>query len=102
MGLATAVASPIILVLYIVEPNGPAADYAYAAALWAAPALLSLWLMRIWLLAHRFELDDDPVVFAVKDAQSLTIGAALLAAFVVAAFGVPGVSPPAPLPVASP
>ena len=43
--------------------------------------VLTYWMMRIWFLAHRKTLDDDPVLFAVKDKQSLLLG--LLIAVVV-------------------
>jgi hypothetical protein len=39
------------------------------------------------MLAHRAELDDDPVEFAVKDKISLSMGALMGAAFLIAAFG---------------
>ena len=34
-------------------------------------AILAAWSMRIWMMAVREELDDDPVLFAVKDHISL-------------------------------
>tara|TARA_R110001599_G_scaffold64115_2_gene180097 strand:- start:444 stop:1886 length:1443 start_codon:yes stop_codon:yes gene_type:complete len=34
-------------------------------------AILAAWSMRIWMMAVREELDDDPVLFAVKDHVSL-------------------------------
>lgn len=90
LGLATATAAPLILVLYIIDSAWPSGLYQMPEALWAAPVLLSLWLMRVWLLANRGDLHDDPVVFAVKDPQSLVIGVALAIAFVTAAFASPG------------
>jgi hypothetical protein len=41
--------------------------------------LLILWISRVWLLASRGELDEDPVIFAVTDRVSLLIGAAVAA-----------------------
>jgi len=42
------------------------------------------WMTRIWLKAHRGELHEDPLVFAVTDKQSwgvaMTCGIALIAA----------------------
>ena len=89
LGLATATAAPLILVLYIIESAWPSGLYQLPEALWAAPVLLSLWLMRVWLLANRGELHDDPVVFAVKDWQSLIAGIALALAFIIAALASP-------------
>ncbi|MGJ8560393.1 MAG: UbiA family prenyltransferase [Litorimonas sp.] len=36
--------------------------------------LLVYWILRLWYLAHRGILDDDPVLFAVKDKLSIVIG----------------------------
>jgi hypothetical protein len=38
-----------------------------------------LWLSRLWLLASRGELNEDPVVFALTDWMSLLMGAAVAA-----------------------
>ena len=48
-----------------------------------------MWLMRMWLLANRGELDDDPVVFALRDRESLALGAILAIGFAVAALAPP-------------
>lgn len=89
LGLATATAAPLILVLYIIDSAWPSGIYQLPEALWAAPVLLSMWLMRVWLLANRGDMHDDPVVFAVKDTKSLIAGVALAIAFVTAAIGSP-------------
>ena len=74
LGLAAALGSIQILVLYLVFEAMPAGIYSNTVFLWSAPIFISLWLMRIWLLAHRGQLDDDPVVFAVRDKASLLLG----------------------------
>jgi len=40
--------------------------------------LITLWLNRVWLLASRGHLDEDPVAFALTDRMSLLIGAAVV------------------------
>lgn len=57
--------------------------YRHPNRLWLVTPLLIFWLSRVWLLAARGELNEDPVVFAVTDRVSLFIG--LLAALVAAA-----------------
>jgi 4-hydroxybenzoate polyprenyltransferase len=89
LGLATATASPLILVLYLIDSAWPSGHFLLPEALWSAPLVLALWLMRVWLLANRSELDDDPVTFAVRDPQSLALGVFLVASFVIAVFGLP-------------
>ncbi|HEY8574524.1 UbiA family prenyltransferase [Phenylobacterium sp.] len=83
-GIAAATASIIILVLYLMEEVFPQGFYGHPQWLWAAPPILFLWVSRIWLLANRGEMHDDPVVFALKDRVSLGLGAVLAAAFLLA------------------
>jgi 4-hydroxybenzoate polyprenyltransferase len=80
-GIGAAIASTLILVLYLVDEAFPSGIYKQPNFLWAAPLLLSAWSMRIWLLAHRGTLDDDPVAFALKDKVSLVLGLLLAIAF---------------------
>lgn len=89
LGLATATLAPLILVFYIMELAWPSGVYRTPDALWVAPVVLSMWLMRMWLLANRGELDDDPVVFALRDRESLALGAILAIGFAVAALAPP-------------
>jgi hypothetical protein len=44
--------------------------------MWMITPLMILWLCRVWLLASRGELDEDPVVFALTDHMSLLMGVA--------------------------
>jgi 4-hydroxybenzoate polyprenyltransferase len=84
LGLATAVGAVLIMVLYLThEAFGPT-FYKSPVVLWCLPALLFLWLGRIWLLVGRDEVDDDPIWFALRDNVSLAMGAAMAIAFLVA------------------
>lgn len=82
-GITSGIASLVISMLYIT--NGVATElYGSPDWLWAVPLLLYLWQMRVWLLAHRGVLDDDPIVFALKDRISLALGAGCLLALYLA------------------
>lgn len=82
-GITSGVASLVISMLYIT--NGVATVlYSSPNWLWAVPLLLYLWQMRVWLLAHRGVLDDDPIVFALKDKASLLLGAGCVLALYLA------------------
>ncbi|MEP7210060.1 MAG: UbiA family prenyltransferase [Alphaproteobacteria bacterium] len=93
LGIASATATPVILALYIIGEAGPSGLYDQPQFLWGAPVMLTMWLCRVWLLANRAELDDDPVSFAVKDPLSLAIGVGLAAFFAAAAFLPAGLLP---------
>lgn len=79
---ASGYAAVVVLALYV---NAPvvSALYLHPEGLWLICLLLLYWISRILLLAHRGQMHDDPVVFALKDWVSLII--ALLCAVIVAA-----------------
>jgi len=81
-GTACAAAAVVVFMLYVGRPDVTVL-YNHPSRLWIIVPLLLYWLFRIWLLASRGELDDDPVVFAIKDPASLATGAlvAILAFF---------------------
>ena len=84
LGLATAAGSVLIMVLYLIHEAFGAGFYRSPVVLWCLPAILFLWLGRIWLLVGRDEIDDDPLWFALRDNVSLALGAVMTAAFLVA------------------
>ena len=84
LGLATALASVVIMLLFIALEANVTQVYHNPAWLYVAPAGVFIWLQRIWLLSHRMDLHDDPIVFALKDKTSYLIGAIIAFAFALA------------------
>ncbi|MGO9936421.1 MAG: UbiA family prenyltransferase [Terracidiphilus sp.] len=76
-GTSSAYAAVVVFMLYIARPDVTVL-YRHATRLWLIVPLLIYWLNRVWLLASRGELDDDPVVFAMRDGMSLAVGAAVV------------------------
>jgi len=68
------------VVVFAIYITGPDVQKLYRAPrlLWLCVPLITLWLNRVWLLASRGRLDEDPVAFALKDKASLLIGAAVV------------------------
>ncbi len=58
--------------------------YRHPTLLWLVCPILMYWLGRALMLAHRREMADDPILFALKDRNSL-LAFALIGAIVVAA-----------------
>ncbi len=73
-GLAAGVAALQIMILFVANDAWPSRLYHTPVWLYATPPLLAVWLTRLWLLAHRQQLHDDPVVFALRDPQSWASG----------------------------
>ncbi len=72
-GTASAYAAVVVFSLYI---NGRDVTglYAHPQRMWLMTPIMILWISRVWLLASRGELDEDPVIFAVTDRMSLLLG----------------------------
>jgi 4-hydroxybenzoate polyprenyltransferase/phosphoserine phosphatase len=63
--------------------------YANAWALWLICPLALFWISRLWLIAVRGQLNEDPVVFALKDRVSLLLGGVVAALLILAATPLP-------------
>ncbi len=85
LGGASGYTSVLVLALYINE-SASGALYRSPAWMWAACPLLLYWLSWVWLLAHRGQMKDDPIVFALRDRVSWGIAICLLIVFSMAAF----------------
>jgi 4-hydroxybenzoate polyprenyltransferase/phosphoserine phosphatase len=86
LGAASGYISVLVAALYI-NTERVAALYREPALVWLVCPLLLYWISRVWLLAHRGEMHDDPVVFAVRDRVSYVVGALMAAVLVLAARG---------------
>jgi 4-hydroxybenzoate polyprenyltransferase len=84
-GTASAYAAVVVFSFYI-GGHDVTALYRHPVRLWLITPLMILWLSRVWLLASRGELDEDPVIFAVTDRISLLIGVAVVAIAALAVF----------------
>jgi 4-hydroxybenzoate polyprenyltransferase len=72
-----------IFTLYISSANVTAL-YRRPEALWLIAPLLLYWFARMLVMAHRRHLDDDPIVFAVRDRISLLTLACIIGLVIVA------------------
>lgn len=81
LGIGAGYLSVLVLALYI---NSPAIAELYRRPkyIWTLCVLMLYWVSRVWMRAHRGTMNEDPVVFALKDPVSLCVGA--LAAITVA------------------
>lgn len=73
-GTSSAFAAVVVLSMYI---SGLTAAHLYThmGRLWLIVPVLILWITRVWLLASRGELHEDPVVYAITDRMSWLLGA---------------------------
>lgn len=75
LGISAGYASVVVLALYL---NSEAVTKLYRTpeVVWAAVPILAFWVSWMWMQAHRGNMHDDPLVFAIKDVASLLAGVA--------------------------
>jgi 4-hydroxybenzoate polyprenyltransferase len=77
LGIAAGYSAIVVVALYVNSPDSQLL-YRHNRILWLICPLLLYWISRIWLLATRGHMRDDPVVFALKDRRSLVVFALLV------------------------
>jgi 4-hydroxybenzoate polyprenyltransferase len=82
LGVASGLVAVLVLALYVSSVDVTRL-YRHPERLWLLCPLALHWVCRIWLLARRGVVDEDPVLFALRDRASYVTGA-LAAAVVIA------------------
>lgn len=72
-GAGSGCVAVLVLALYINSAK-VVQFYKHPAVLWLICPLFLYWIARIWLLASRGELSDDPLDFAARDLQTWLVG----------------------------
>ncbi|MDG2334292.1 MAG: UbiA family prenyltransferase [Myxococcota bacterium] len=85
VGVSSGLVSVLVLCLFI-SSSDVSRLYATPEILWLICPAMLYWVMRIWFLARRGLLDDDPVLFATRDARSYVVAVLALAIIVAAAW----------------
>ncbi len=70
MGTSSGYIAALVFMLYV-ESSAVRATYREPTVLWLVLPALLYWLGRIWLLAGRGQMQEDPVKFALSDKKSL-------------------------------
>lgn len=72
VGPASGYLAVLVLALYT-NSNVVSELYNHPLRLWLLEPLMLYWITRVWFLAHRGEMHDDPIVFALKDVTSYVV-----------------------------
>jgi hypothetical protein len=86
VGPASGYIAVLVLALYI-NSEQVRTLYPKTVSLWILCPLLLYWITRLWFLARRGEMHEDPIVFALTDPASLLTGAAAVALVAAAVLG---------------
>jgi len=72
LGSASGFVSVLVFALYIHDPL-IVQRYTQPEWLWLIVPALLYWIGRVWIIAHRGQMDEDPIVFALHDKLSYAI-----------------------------
>lgn len=78
-GLGSGLLASLVLALYV---NAQEIERLYPRPqmLWGVCPLFVYWIIRVWLVAHRGNMREDPILFAFRDHVSYIVGILIIAA----------------------
>ena len=92
LGVASGYGAGVVLAVYV-HSDHVKSLYAHPGWLWLLVPLLLYWASRVWILVGRGAMNEDPIVFALRDRVTWAIGLLTAAVLVLAArapTGIPG------------
>jgi 4-hydroxybenzoate polyprenyltransferase len=84
-GVASAFASSVVLALFI-SSTASVQPYWSSELLWLCVPLILFWQLRLWLATDRGQMQDDPILYALKDWVSWLVGACTIASVLLASW----------------
>jgi 4-hydroxybenzoate polyprenyltransferase len=91
VGPASGYLSVLVLALYVNQSNLVETLYRSPSVLWLLCPVMLYWITRVWFLARRRKLTEDPILFAMRDKVSLMAVGVILLILVVASVGIPSI-----------
>jgi hypothetical protein len=83
LGVASGFSAVVVLALFV-EGAGKSGLYSHRELIWLVCPIILYVISRIWVLAKRRELPDDPIFFILTDWRSHLMGAIVAAIFFLA------------------
>ena len=86
LGLSAGYAAVLVLAFYL---NSDAVVKLYRSPefMWASVPVMLFWISWVWMKAHRGQMHDDPLIFALRDKASLIAGVAFTAVLAIGSRG---------------
>lgn len=88
MGVTSGYAAVLVLALYL-NSDAVVKLYQTVEFVWGTVPVMLFWISWMWMKAHRGEMHDDPLVFAVKDKASWLAGVLFVAVLAIGTVGWP-------------
>ena len=82
-GVTSGFVSLLVMSLYINSEN-VLKLYKQPAFIWLTIPVFLYWIMRMWAVANRGEMSDDPVIFAIRDRATYVVFVCIIIIMVLA------------------
>jgi hypothetical protein len=82
LGVGSGLLSVLVFALYL-DSESISGLYQNPEYLWAAVPVMIFWVSWVWIKSGRGEVNQDPIIFALKDRASLVSGALVLGLFLI-------------------
>jgi 4-hydroxybenzoate polyprenyltransferase/phosphoserine phosphatase len=82
-GVGSGLIAGLVLALYA-DSREIQLLYPHPQVLWCVCPIFVYWIVRVWIIAHRGNMTDDPILFAFRDRVSYIVGCAIVAAVLLA------------------
>jgi 4-hydroxybenzoate polyprenyltransferase len=79
MGAGSGYSAVLVFFIYLVNAVAQFHQFQHPYWLWPVCPVLAYWLSRVWLLAARGEMQDDPIAFALRDRLSIVLALTVVA-----------------------
>ena len=87
LGIAAGYVAVLVLAFYL-HGETVTTLYTQPELIWFVVPLMVFWVSWVWMKAHRGEMHDDPIVFAIKDKASLAVAVLTAISFMLATKGI--------------
>ena len=86
LGLSAGYAAVLVLAFYL-NSDTVVKLYRSPEFMWASVPVMLFWISWVWMKAHRGQMHDDPLLFALRDKASLIAGVAFAAVLAIGSRG---------------
>ncbi|WP_339066287.1 UbiA family prenyltransferase [Teredinibacter turnerae] len=74
----------VLVMAFYINSDDVIQLYSHPQVLWLICPVIGYWIMRIWMLTARGQMNEDPISFAIKDQNSWYAGAVLIVILITA------------------
>jgi hypothetical protein len=71
--------SAVLVLAFYLNSDAVVKLYRSPEFMWLSVPIMLFWISWVWMKAHRGQMHDDPLIFALRDKASLIAGVAFTA-----------------------